>query len=168
MIADPTTPFPAHPVAPDSEDRLHMRAFRSLVQELARLVARLEEGRQDTTSQLLTPAAAEILRQLAPRRSMPLASLRVGHAAPTPAQLGILTGAGLVEVQSADVEHGSPQVRLTATGEFQVLLMDLPGLLRMARSSIGLTVEQLEVTTHSLRALRQALDHSGRTMRLVP
>jgi hypothetical protein len=168
MIADPTTPFPAHPVAPDRDDRLHMRAFRSLVQELARLVARLDEGRHDTTAQMLTPAAAEILRQLAPRRAMPLASLRVGHAAPTPAQLGLLTGAGLVEVHSPGADHGSPQVRLTATGEFQVLLMDLPGLLRMARSSIGLTVDELEVTTRSLRAFRQALDHSGRTMRLVP
>lgn len=169
MIADPLSPsrdliFPT----PDADDRRHLRAFRAVVQELARLVARLEDARNDSTAQLLTPAAAEILRQLASRRSMPLASLRIGHALPTPAQLGLLTSAGLVEVCARDADDATLQVRLTVTGEFQVLLMDLPGLLRMARSSIGLTVHDLEVTSHSLRALREALDCSSRGMRLVP
>lgn len=168
MIADPTSlPRDIAIFAHDVNDRRHLRAFRAVVQELARLVARLEDARNDTTSQMLTPAAAEILRQLASRRTMPLASLRIGHAAPTPTQLGLLTSAGLIEVCHGESDAAAAQVRLTVTGEFQVLLMDLPGLLRMARSSIGLTSEELETTSHSLRALREALDHSAHAMRPV-
>lgn len=168
MIPDSTSPLRGHRPPPHAdEDRRHLRAFRAVVQELARIVARLEDGRNDPTGPLLTPGAAEILRQLASRRSMPVASIRVGHASPTPAQLDLLASAGLIEVCAEDPD-ASLQVKLTVTGEFQVLLMDLPGLLRMARSSIGLSVEELETTSHSLRALRQALDHSARTIRLVP
>jgi hypothetical protein len=169
MIADPS-PIPRDigASAPLTDDRRHLRAFRGLVHELARLASRLEDSRHDSTAQTLTPAAAEILRQLVTRRTMPLASLRVGDAAPTPLQLGLLTSAGLIEVAPRDSETSALQVRLTATGEFQALLMDLPGLLRMARTSVGLTVEELDTTSRCLRALRAALDPSARTMRLVP
>jgi hypothetical protein len=168
MIANPTSlPRDIGIFSHDVADRRHLRAFRTVVQELARLVARLEDSRNDTTAQMLTPAAAEILRQLATRRTMPLASLRIGQAAPTQAQLGLLTSAGLIEVAPREPD-ASLQVRLTVTGEFQALLMDLPGLLRMARSSVGLSVDELDTTAHSLRALRQALDHSARTVRVVP
>lgn len=149
----------------DAHDRHHFRAFRKMVQELARLVSRLEDGRGSNTAQLLTPAAADVLRQLAGGRAVSLDALRVGPHKPTTAQIRALATAGLVELAPPRDEFESPEIRLTVTGEFQLLLIDLPGLVRMARGSSGISVEQLEATSDTLRALRTSVERTGRPAR---
>jgi hypothetical protein len=153
MIADQLAPSAGDvgALVHDAHDRLHFRAFRGVVQELARLVSQLEDSRGENSSQMLTPGAAELLRQLAGRR----------HRTPSPAQMRALADAGLVELAPSADDFASPQVRLTVTGEFQLLLIDLPGLVRMARGSATLSLDQLETTAGVLRSLRSAMGRRG-------
>lgn len=166
MIADQYAPSSGDVGAllHDAGDRRHFRAFRLVVQELARLVAHLEDTRGEGTSQMLTPAAAEILRQLAGRRPVALDALRLGSRRAAPSEVRALARAGLVEVAGSPDPLATPEVRLTVTGEFQLLLIDLPGLVRMAKASVGLTQAQLDATSAALRSLRTALERPVRRL----
>jgi hypothetical protein len=163
MIADQFAPSAGDvgALVHDAHDRLHFRAFRGVVQELARLVSQLEDSRGENSSQMLTPGAAELLRQLAGRRPVSMDTLRIGHRTPSPAQMRALADAGLVELAPSADDFASPQVRLTVTGEFQLLLIDLPGLVRMARGSATLSLDQLETTAGVLRSLRSGMRRRG-------
>ncbi|MCC6316521.1 MAG: hypothetical protein IT361_02430 [Gemmatimonadaceae bacterium] len=163
MIAPPDPPRDPGARRRAAQGRQHLRAFRVLVQELARLVAQLEDARAESSTQLLTPQVAETLRQVAARRPLPTDTIWRGGSDPAALHLAALADAGLIELVSRDAEVDTPQVRLTTTGEFQLMLMDQPGLVRMARASSDLTTEQLRVTHETLRSLRQAIDRGGPT-----
>lgn len=153
----------------DAGDRRHFRAFRVVVQELARLVARLDDSKGERTSQMLTPGALEILRQLAGRRSVALDALRIGERQPATSEVRALASAGLVEVTGVADSLSAPEIRLTVTGEFHLMLTDLPGLVRLAKASASLSQQQLEATSAALRTMRLALERTaGRVAAATP